>query len=71
MSQGEYQLIVKQSAAKRPHRLVVRTSRCGRDNPGLTPGVVIFLHGTSFQAAEKPPTGSIEFCVALCQCKPA
>ena len=24
----------------RPHRLVVRTSRCGRDNPGLTPGVV-------------------------------
>ena len=28
--------------AKRPHRLVVRTSRCGRDNPGSTPGVVIF-----------------------------
>ena len=25
-----------------PHRLVVRTSRCGRDNPGSTPGVVIF-----------------------------
>jgi hypothetical protein len=24
-----------------PHRLVVRTSRCGRDNPGLTPGAVI------------------------------
>ena len=24
-----------------PHRLVVRTSRCGRDNPGSTPGVVI------------------------------
>ena len=22
----------------RPHRLVVRTSRCGRDNPGSTPG---------------------------------
>ena len=22
-----------------PHRLVVRTSRCGRDNPGSTPGV--------------------------------
>jgi hypothetical protein len=21
-----------------PHRLVVRTSRCARDNPGLTPG---------------------------------
>ena len=21
-----------------PHRLVVRTSRCGRDNPGSTPG---------------------------------
>ena len=25
-----------------PHRLVVRTSRRGRDNPGSTPGVVIF-----------------------------
>ena len=24
---------------KRPHRLVVRTSRRGRDNPGSTPGV--------------------------------
>ena len=23
---------------KCPHRLVVRTSRCGRDNPGSTPG---------------------------------
>ena len=30
---------------QRPHRLVVRTSRCGRDNPGSTPGVVIFLIG--------------------------
>ena len=27
---------------QRPHRLVVRTSRCGRDNPDSTPGVVIF-----------------------------
>ena len=26
---------------RRPHRLVVRTSRCGRDNPGSTPGVDI------------------------------
>ena len=26
---------------KDPHRLVVRTSRCGRDNPGSTPGAVI------------------------------
>ena len=25
-------------AARSPHRLVVRTSRCGRDNPGSTPG---------------------------------
>ena len=25
-----------------PHRLVVRTSRCGRDNPGSNPGVDIF-----------------------------
>jgi hypothetical protein len=28
-----------------PHRLVVRTLRCGRDNPGSTPGVVIFSFG--------------------------
>ena len=28
---------------KRPHRLVVRTSRCGRDNPGSTPGVDMFF----------------------------
>ena len=27
-------------ACKRPHSLVVRTSNCGRDNPGLVPGVV-------------------------------
>ena len=32
----------KQLAGTRLHRLVVRTSRCGRDNPGSTPGVVIF-----------------------------
>lgn len=37
-----------------PHRLVVRTSRCGRDNPGSTPGVDIFrkhphTHVTSLQ----------------------
>ena len=29
------------SNSARPHRLVVRTSRCGRDNPGSTPGAVI------------------------------
>ena len=28
---------------ERPHRLVVRTSRCGRDNPGSTPGVDNFI----------------------------
>ena len=27
---------------KRPHRLVVTTSRCGRDNPGSNPGEDIF-----------------------------
>jgi hypothetical protein len=25
-----------------PYRLAVRTSRCGRDNPGSNPGTVIF-----------------------------
>ena len=30
-----------------PHRLVVRTSRCGRDNPGSTPGVDILLERLS------------------------
>ena len=29
----------------RPHRLVVRTSHCGRDNPGSTPGVDICCSG--------------------------
>ena len=38
--------------AKRPHRLVVRTSRCGRDNPGSTPGVVNFLP-TSYTTCHK------------------
>ena len=33
-----------------PHRLVVRTSRCGRDNPGSTPGVDI-LRVTLFHEA--------------------
>ena len=28
-----------QGQRPRPHRLVARTSRCGRDNPGSTPGV--------------------------------
>ena len=27
----------------RPHRLVVRASRCGHDNPGSTPGAVRFV----------------------------
>ena len=30
-----------------PHRLVVRTSRCGRDNPGSTPGVVMQVRRTA------------------------
>ena len=32
-----------------PHRLVVRTSRCGRDNPGSTPGVDSF-HSDAYVA---------------------
>ena len=32
-------------ANKSPYRLVVRTSRCGRDNPGSTPGEDITLRG--------------------------
>ena len=34
-----------QHVGKRPYRLVVRTSRCGRDNPGSTPGEDIFVDG--------------------------
>ena len=45
---GELNFVASLSARPRtgrgPHRLVVRTSRCGRDNPGSTPGVVIFLY---------------------------
>ena len=43
-----------------PHRLVVRTSRCGRDNPGSTPGVDILLErlhtccGTAVLWSSKP-----------------
>ena len=33
-----------------PHRLVVRTSRCGRDNPGSTPGEDIFFRKQNLQA---------------------
>jgi hypothetical protein len=37
-----------------PHRLVVRTSRCGRDNPGSTAGVDIFKT-THFPASAPAP----------------
>ena len=37
-----------------PHRLVVRTSRCGRDNPGSTPGVDICCDGRTHRRS--PPT---------------
>ena len=40
--------------ARGPHRLVVRTSRCGRDNPGSTPGVVI-LSQAAFRSNEIIP----------------
>jgi hypothetical protein len=36
-----------------PHRLVVRTSSCGRDNPGSTPGVDIFEIST-FSSTHPP-----------------
>ena len=36
----------KTLAGERPHRLVVRMSRCGRDNPGSTPGVDILFQNT-------------------------
>jgi len=44
-----------------PYRLVVRTSRCGRDNPGSTPGgdICDMMRYTRFTSAEhgskKPP----------------
>ncbi len=39
--------------ACRPHRLVARTSRCGRDNPGSTPGAVIV--GAPVVVSDGPP----------------
>ena len=36
-----------QFSHERPHRLVVRTSRRGRDNPGSTPGVVMQVRRTA------------------------
>ena len=40
-----------------PHRLVVRTSRCGRDNPGSTPGEdILFMCGCMlYVGGESPP----------------
>ena len=38
-----------------PHRLVVRTSRCGRDNPGSTPGVdILCISPTPAAVLHKP-----------------
>ena len=37
-----------------PHRLVVRTSRCGRDNPGSTPGVDIACAGSATTTTNNP-----------------
>ena len=39
--ESELWVAVCGSAMCSPHRLVVRTSRCGRDNPGSTPGADI------------------------------
>jgi hypothetical protein len=36
-----------------PHRLVVRTSRCGRDNPGSTPGEDTLSFGIPILVAAK------------------
>ena len=43
------------SAGKRPHRLVVRTSRRGRDNPGSTPGVDISRADVELQRSVRAP----------------
>ena len=50
-------------SCQRPHRLVVRTSRCGRDNPGSTPGVVM-----EQQRVLQDPTVGICLCVCLLVC---
>ena len=36
-------IVPRTTADRGPHRLVVRTSRRGRDNPGSTPGEDIFI----------------------------
>ena len=45
-----------------PHRLVVRTSRCGRDNPGSTPGVDIFLPRNKFM--KRPPADCMSWSIS-------
>ena len=52
-----------------PYRLVVRTSRCGRDNPGSTPGVVITISPLA-QAllTQNIPEVFLFFCVLLREC---
>ena len=57
----------------RPHRLVVRTSRCGRDNPGSTPGAVMcwVLHVFARDrgaTSEWPTCPRVYVCVFLRAC---
>ena len=65
-----------------PHRLVASTSRCGRDNPGSTPGEDIYVHGyiqcydlccTASMASQppaRPPrtSGVMSVCMCVCAC---
>ena len=51
---------------KRPHRLVVRTSRCGRDNPGSTPGVDM-SPGQWLLTCRKPPAILVHKAAANCK----
>ena len=57
----------------RPHRLVVRTSRRGRDNPGSTPGAVMCLVLHVFArdwgaTSEWPTCPCVYVCVFLRAC---
>ena len=67
----------KRARHNSPHRLVVRTSRCGRDNPGSTPGVDILAHshliplggaiaGIHWNRILKPPKQA-SICTSFCK----
>ena len=67
---GHYQVSAIQLASICPHRLVVRTSRCGRDNPGSTPGEDIWVGSRASQLRAERPKENRNLCMRSRREKP-